>query len=330
MAAEPLDPDARPERARAVRAMRNVAAGAVMLVAVAAAAWLALSGDPTRNRPIEISAEKSPERMAPDPDKPNGAQIPHQGQIVYEIVGRDEAEQRAEGLAPAPEQPIAPPEQNASDPATNSAVNDEAPTADSGPVQLLPPAPPPIIIGNADAPPDLPSPPPLAEVMEGRQPAQAPGAPPKPPKPPVSSTSAVADANQGRAPQPPIEEQPVSTAPDKPDADADAVAALPPDQPTAEPPQLQPANPGAAPPGPFRVQLGAVRNTADAQREWRRLRRKHTDVLGGLQLFIQQVNIPGRGLFHRIQAGPLEQRVLAEVVCDQLVARKAACFVIAK
>ena len=73
MAADPLDPDARPERAKAVRAMRNVAAGVVMLVAIAAAAWLALSGDPTRNRPIEISAAPTPERLPPDPDKPNGA-----------------------------------------------------------------------------------------------------------------------------------------------------------------------------------------------------------------------------------------------------------------
>ena len=300
MAADPLDPDARPERAKAVRAMRNIAAVVVMLVAVGAAAWLALSGDPTRNRPIEIAAAPTPERLPPDPDKPNGVQIPHQGQIVYEIVGREEAQQRVEGLAPAPETPMsAPPEAAQPDIAGRNGA--PSPTNDApGPVQLLPPAPPPIVIGNADAPPSLPGPPPQAEA--------------------VGPTMADLVAMTTSAPSEP---SPAPKPAPKP------VAAVPPEQPVAKPP-LQPPMETATPPGPYRIQLGAVRDKTAAQREWRRLSRKNADILGGLQLFLQQVNISGKGVFHRIQAGPFPERVLAEVACDQLIARKAPCFVIAK
>lgn len=330
MAADPLDPDARPERAKAVRAMRNVAAGVVMLVAVGAAAWLALSGDPTRNRPIEISAAPTPERLPPDPDKPNGAQIPHRGQIVYEIVGREEAQKRAEGMAPAPETPMAAPteliEPAPVDNTTAPSSSENAP----GPVQLLPPAPPAIVIGDSDPAPLLPGPPARAEVATPLPDTPADTMAPKPPKPsapPPGDRPAQTIADLVARADAASPKQPPALAPNAPKAPA---ALPPPVQRTAKPPPLQPPTTTATPPGPFRIQLGAVRDKAAAQREWRRLRRKHPNVLGKLQLFVQQVNISGKGVFHRIQAGPMAERVLAEVACDQLIAEKAPCFVIAK
>ena len=123
-----------------------------------------------------------------------------------------------------------------------------------------------------------------------------------------------------RRPSPEVASAPADARPAPPAPAAPAAPA---------PPALQPPT-SSPPPGPFRIQLGAVRDKASAQREWRRLRQKNQDILGGLQLFLQQVNIEGKGVFHRIQAGPLQERVLAELACDQLIARKAACFVIAR
>ena len=52
--------------------------------------------------------------------------------------------------------------------------------------------------------------------------------------------------------------------------------------------------------------------------------------MGSLQLFIQEVNITGKGVFMRVQAGPLPDKTLAEIACSQLQSRNQDCIVVAK
>ena len=85
-----------------------------------------------------------------------------------------------------------------------------------------------------------------------------------------------------------------------------------------------------APSNKFLIQIGAVRSKTIAQKEWRRLREANLDILGGMQLFTREVEIEGRGIFHRMQAGPLPDQTLAEIACGQLKSRGAGCFVVAK
>lgn len=80
----------------------------------------------------------------------------------------------------------------------------------------------------------------------------------------------------------------------------------------------------------YRVQIGAVRSRETAQREWLRLKRKNRDILGNLQLFIQRVDIVNKGVYYRIQAGPMPDRVLAEFACGQLKARRVGCLIVAQ
>lgn len=312
MAADAVDPEARPDRARAVRAARNIAAAVIMLAAVGAAAWLALGGDVKRGPPPTITAETTPERAPPDPSKPNGAVIPHQKQEVYDIVGRERAKPPGdEKMAPAPERPLPPL------PANDAGAGAPPVERADGPVQILPPPPEPDRIGAV--PPSLPAAP--------REVARA-------PLPDVKPSAPGPEAQAETAPPPPSARQIPPAADPKP-APPPLVPPTRRTEPAAEPAPI-PAEPPkeiatlTSPPGPFRIQLGAVRDKAAAQREWRRLKRKHDDILGKLQVFLQEVDIAGKGVFHRIQAGPLPQRELAEIACDQLKSRKAACFVIAK
>jgi len=346
MAAQGIDPEARPDRARAVRGLRVAAYGLIVVLAVGAAAWLAIGGEGGGGRPPVILAESTPERLPPDPDKPNGEVVPHQDEVVYEVVGGDsmtETEER--GLAPAPEAPLPKPE-----PETPRA---DAPPPVDGPVQLLPPDPEPDRIGG----PTLPSavtvpeqaPPPAPETAEAPPPEAA------PPAPAETAPRSVTRANLPPESETPPAETMAKTEPAAPDAPPQAKPPEPaaeapkPEAPTPEPPKPEPPKPVAEKPEPakpapakenalaslppegaYRIQLGAVRDRETAQSEWRRLRQRYPDILGGLQLYIQQVTIAGKGEFHRIQAGPLPEKIVAELACDQLNARKAPCFVVAK
>lgn len=319
MAAEALDPEAHPERARAVRAVRNGAVVLIMLAAVVAAGWLALGGDVRRGQAPTIAADASPERAPPDPNKPSGALIPHQDQVVYDIVAPDRAKPAAaEKMAPPAEKPLSPP--------SPSAALDRRPGqggAPMTPVQILPPAPEPDRIGGGSSPADPPRAVTSAPLPDLNL------APPKPPAAAPAPLSAPPDATPQSAPETAPETAPTPTPPKRAPSPPKELAALPPAAKPEPPPLVPPASQRAAAAG-FRIQLGAVRDKAAAQREWRRLKRKHDDILGGLQLVIQAVDIAGKGVFHRIQAGPLPEKELAEIACDQLKSRKAACFVITR
>ena len=125
-----IDPEARPDRARAVRAARAAFAAFCVLLAVLAAVWLAFGGDPGGEGPPVLTAETTPERLPPAPGEQGGAVIPHKDQTVYEITGRDGANEKP-GLAPRAEAPVSP---------TRITLDDPVVTP-SGPVQLLPPNP---------------------------------------------------------------------------------------------------------------------------------------------------------------------------------------------
>lgn len=360
MAATDLDAEARPERARAGRMLRTVFTGLIGLAALAAAMWLAFGGDGSGRRPPTILAESTPERAPPDPDKPNGAVIAHQGQIIYEIVARDQAAREKEALAPPAEEPL--PQTPPDDVEAAAAA-----VQDGGPVQLLPSAPTPdridplateepsiIAVLTAEsedrvlppvsnqweAPPAATAGTPAAETEAPvTETAPTPAPPPKPaekkpeppPAPPAPKPEPPKPAPEPPAPPkpaPPPEPKPPEPKP--PEPKPPAPKPQPPKQ-TPPPPKAETEPPVAAPPSDnYRVQIGAVRSKAAAQREWRRISQRNKEVLGNMQLFIQEVNIRDKGVFYRIQAGPLPDKALADLVCSRLAANKVPCFVVAK
>ena len=80
--------------------------------------------------------------------------------------------------------------------------------------------------------------------------------------------------------------------------------------------------------GNHRVQLGAFRDEAAALREWTRLTGRYPELLKGLTLRVQSVDLgAGKGVFHRVQAGLVGADEAARI-CAGLKAKGQACLVV--
>lgn len=185
-------------------------------------------------------------------------------------------------------------------------------------------------------PPEAPLPKPTPEAQPGTPPlqpgteARPPGTPayvPLPPAPvvipPVGQTGKAPAAPPSAAAQVPA--TPVAPAPPvmvKPETKA---ASAPSSNGAKSAPQVASKPLGGA----WRVQLGAVRSAEDAKREWGRLQKKAPAQLGHLTLDVRRVDLgSGKGVFFRIQAGPLPDRERANAICDKLKAEQIGCLAV--
>ncbi len=116
----------------------------------------------------------------------------------------------------------------------------------------------------------------------------------------------------------------------------------------APPPPLAVLSPGDPSPVPLRkpdapsetavaalqiglyVQLGSVRTSAGAEREWRRLVKDFPAVLAGMDLRVERASVPNRGAFYRIRTGPISSLIQARAICAEFAARNRGCLVIRK
>jgi cell division septation protein DedD len=149
---------------------------------------------------------------------------------------------------------------------------------------------------------------PLPRPAPAEPPAETPAAPPP---------GAAANAPATAAPSPPPPAAPSAAAP-------------------APAPEPKPAPAAAAPPPPaakaeakgYRLQLGAVRTPEGAKQEWERLKREHRDLLGALGFSAPRVDLGERGVFYRIQAGPVADAAAAERDCRELKRRGVRCILV--
>jgi hypothetical protein len=72
--------------------------------------------------------------------------------------------------------------------------------------------------------------------------------------------------------------------------------------------------------------LSAVRSQVSVAPEWARLKRKFPE-LASLRSFTSKVEQPGRGVFYRVEAGPLDGAA-AKSTCDRLRAEGLGCIVV--
>jgi hypothetical protein len=77
----------------------------------------------------------------------------------------------------------------------------------------------------------------------------------------------------------------------------------------------------------FLLHLASHRTRGDAAREWELLTRKFAALLGALQPIIRSVDLGDRGVFYRVQAGPISSRASAQALCRRLKARDQYCQV---
>ncbi|HEY9079841.1 SPOR domain-containing protein [Magnetovibrio sp.] len=177
-------------------------------------------------------------------------------------------------------------------------------------------------------PPETPIEPPQAmpqalEPVADAAPAPAPemtpeAAPTPPPAPPAAAPSAPQEVAKAQpAPEP---------APAPPPKAAPEVKPAPAPAPEPEPSPAAAKATGTAGQG-YMVQLSAVRNEADAKNEWARMVKKHSDVLGGLELVIQRADLGVKGVFYRVRGGWFANRNEAKAICDELAKRNVGCLI---
>ncbi|KZC97941.1 MULTISPECIES: SPOR domain-containing protein [unclassified Thalassospira] len=100
------------------------------------------------------------------------------------------------------------------------------------------------------------------------------------------------------------------------------------EQAAAEPAPAPQTTTAPAASGAFRVQLASVREESGAAAEWKRLSSKNKDLLGNLEMFVQRIEIEGKGVFYRLQAGPLGDAGAAEKLCADLKERNVGCLIV--
>ena len=115
-----------------------------------------------------------------------------------------------------------------------------------------------------------------------------------------------------------------ATAPAKPPVPAPAPA------PAATAAVVAPKSAAPPPAGAtWRVQLGAQREMAAAENDWKRISAKYADVLGGLTPAYERADLGDKGVFLRLQAGPVTE-ARAREICDRLKAANQGCLVVRK
>lgn len=78
----------------------------------------------------------------------------------------------------------------------------------------------------------------------------------------------------------------------------------------------------------FRVQLGAYRSAEAAESDWARLSTREESLLGSLDHAIVRADLGERGIYYRLQAGPLEGPGAARTMCNKLQERQLGCLVV--
>jgi hypothetical protein len=235
-----------------------------------------------------LRADGEPSRMRPE--QPGGMVVPHQDKLVLNNM---QPAGPAERLLPPAEAPL--PQTTRTAPPPSASLS-------------LPPAP--------AAPP--PTPPPAASAPTPAPPSPVAAAPPAtvtPPPSPPSSSGLVAP------PAPP----PVAPAPSG-SASSPASPPAPPPQVADRPPAATPATPPTGRSGEWRIQLGSFPQADQASAQGDRLKRAHSE-LQPLNLTTVRVDLGPKGVWYRLQAGPLAESA-AKQVCEELKSKKRDCLVV--
>ena len=123
---------------------------------------------------------------------------------------------------------------------------------------------------------------------------------------------AVSDAQKKPAPQ----EAPVVVEAPKPVAPKPA-------------PKVEPAPVAVAPAtSGERVQLGAFRSNAEAEKNWKKIARAHSSLLKGKPHQVVRADLGSKGVFYRLRVAGFNDAEAAKELCKSLSAKGQGCFLV--
>ena len=78
------------------------------------------------------------------------------------------------------------------------------------------------------------------------------------------------------------------------------------------------------------MSIWPYRSEKAARHGWKTLKKRHGDLLGNLSSRVNEVDLgPGKGVYFRVEAGPLRDQKSAVELCKKLKTRKMFCTVTA-
>jgi len=80
----------------------------------------------------------------------------------------------------------------------------------------------------------------------------------------------------------------------------------------------------------IRIQLAAVKNADEATPEWGRLQKALLGQLDGMVLTVESVDLGTKGIYHRIQAGPFDDKASAAAKCELIKQMNHDCLVVVR
>ena len=171
----------------------------------------------------------------------------------------------------------------------------------------------------------------LAEATTPKLPANGMPTPtaPKPAEPEVAKSptpiqAAPAAAGSGPTPPPAGAAPPTTNQP----ANQPTVTQAPTPTPTEAAPSIASLIDNmSGPTGGWRIQIASVKNEDIAKSTWARLQAAHGDVLANLRMQPTRVDLGDKGVWYRVQAGPLDEKQ-AQSVCGTLKGRKTDCVAV--
>jgi len=256
-----------------------------------------------------IKADPGPVKVRPV--NPGGLRVPNRDKLVYDRMhGKSAGPGEAGGEGGGAERLLPPPEQPLPKPRPKKEVAKETPK--TKPVPEVPTV---KDVAAAIRPAPPPQAPTLSTAEETKTPALAPikakrESEPKAEKltPPVKTLKPAPKPVTKPAPKP--EPKQATTAKPAPKPETSASAPIPSGR-------------------TYLVQLAAARSPQGARSEWERLRKKHLDLLGDLELKVTKADLGARkGVYYRLRAGPLADEKAARQLCQQLTKRQVGCLII--
>lgn len=88
-------------------------------------------------------------------------------------------------------------------------------------------------------------------------------------------------------------------------------------------PETKPVQPAIS----YAVQLVSARTEQAAESEWKRLSKKHKEIIASMPHAISKTVVTN-GTFYRLRVGRFDKRDDAKALCDQLKKKKQECFVV--
>lgn len=254
-------------------------------------AWYAYKSGTSTGQVEEVpvvEADEAPFRTAPD--DPGGMEVPHRDKTIYETLNRNDGEaEKKEKLSPTPEEPVAP----------QVTVNEEALSKERAAMiqQAETPSSAREVLQKQEEPKARAEDKPAAVMAEKPEPAKV----EKKSEPEKVEPSPVSEIAK---PEPKIVEK------EKP-----AVA------------KEKPTKPAAKANG-VRAQLAAFKTSDEAEQAWKKIVSRNQSVLGKAEHAVERADIPGKGIFYRLQVVNVGGADDVRSLCKKLEANKQGCFLV--